>query len=154
MLVIVRNEAALDGVAHSLPPLVILVENVASLYAGVLVDHKQRTGIERQPFAACLIPIQQPSYRVAQPARCLIPAVRQERMEHNVKPAVAELLHAARNLYGGQDRLVHKASHARRIPLTELPQLQRGALEIIHGLLQCFLQLIGVHLPAVGQRHQ
>ena len=42
-------------------PFVILVENVASLYAGVLVDHKQRTGIERQPFAACLIPIQQPS---------------------------------------------------------------------------------------------
>ena len=72
----------------------------------------------------------------------------------NVKPAVAELLHAARNLHGGQDRLVHKASHTRRIPLTELPQLQRGALEIIHGLLQCFLQLVGVHLPAVGQRHQ
>ena len=60
--------------------LVILVENVASLYAGVFVDHKQRSGIERQPFAACLIPIQQPSYRVAQPARRLIPAVRQECM--------------------------------------------------------------------------
>ena len=75
-------------------------------------------------------------------------------MERNVEPVIAKGFYAARNICGGQYSLMGKAADARRIPLTKLAQLQRGALELLHGPLQRFLQLVGVHLRTIGQRHQ
>ena len=42
VLVVVWDEPALDGVGNGLIPLVVLVEDVAALTPGVLVDHQQR----------------------------------------------------------------------------------------------------------------
>ena len=92
VLVIVRNDSSLDRVAHSLPSFIILVVDVPAFNTGMLVDHKQSVGIKRQALATRFVPIQQPSYRITQPTGCLIPAMRQERMERNVKPAIAKFL--------------------------------------------------------------
>ncbi len=40
VLVVVWDEPALDGVGNGLIPLVVLVEDVAALTPGVLVDHQ------------------------------------------------------------------------------------------------------------------
>lgn len=89
VLVIIRNEPSLDGVAHSLPPLVVLIVDVTAFNAGMLVDHEQGTGIKRQFLSARFIPIQQAANGIAQPVGRLIPAVRQQRMERDVEPAVS-----------------------------------------------------------------
>lgn len=78
MLVIVRNEASLDGVAHRLPAFIILIIDVPPLYAGVFVDHKHGTGIERKALTTRLIAIQQSADGIAQPVGCLIPAMGQQ----------------------------------------------------------------------------
>ena len=75
-------------------------------------------------------------------------------MERNVKPAIAKFLYAARDIRSRQHRFVGKAADPRRIPFTEPPQLQRGTLKLVHGLLQCFLQFVGIHLSAIGQCDQ
>lgn len=90
MLIIIRNEPALDSIADGFPSLVVLIINVTSLYAGMLIDHEHGSRIERQLLSTCLVFIQQTANGIAQPVGGLIPAVRQQRMKCDVEPTVTE----------------------------------------------------------------
>ena len=94
MLIIIRNEPALDSIADGFPSLVVLIINMASLYAGMLIDHEHGSRIERQLLPTRLVFVQQAANGIAQPVGGLIPAVRQQRMERDVEPAVAKGLYA------------------------------------------------------------
>ena len=58
VLIIVRNEPPLDGVAHSLPSLIVLIVDVPAFDAGMLVNYKQGSGIKGQLLSTGLISIQ------------------------------------------------------------------------------------------------
>ena len=84
MLIIIRNEPAFDSIADGFPSLVVLIINVASLYAGMLIDHEHGSRIERQLLPARLVFVQQTTKGIAQPVGCLIPTVGQQRMKCDV----------------------------------------------------------------------
>lgn len=90
MLIIIRNKPALNSIADGFPSLVVLIINVAPLYAGMLIDHEHGSRIERQLLPTRLVFVQQAANGIAQPVGSLIPAVRQQRMERDVEPAVTE----------------------------------------------------------------
>ena len=74
MLVVVRDQPSLDGIADSLPAFVVLIENVASFYGRMLVDHQHGVTVKRQFFSARLVTIQKPADGIAEPVGTLISA--------------------------------------------------------------------------------
>ena len=76
MLVIIRDQPALNGIADGLPTLVVLIENMASLNGCVLINNQQCTAIKRQFLTTGFIAIQQATDGVTEPVGTLIPAMR------------------------------------------------------------------------------
>ena len=65
VLVIIRDQPALNGVADCLPPLVVLIENVASFYGCVLINDQQSPTVKGQFLSARLITIQETADGIA-----------------------------------------------------------------------------------------
>ena len=154
VLVVVRDEPALDGVAHRLPPLVVLIENVAALAPGVLVDHQQRPVEKRQLAPLRLVLIQQSADGVAEPLRGLEPAVGQQGVQRDMEPVIPQQLHRPGNLQGREDGPGAVAPGAGAVPLAQLAHLQGCALKLRRRLLQRLLQLVRIGRPAIRQRGQ
>ena len=132
MLIIIRNKPALDSIADGFPSLVVLIINVASLYAGMLIDHEHGSRIERQLLPTRLVFVQQTAKGIAQPVGRLIPTVGQQRMKCDVKPTVTEGLYAACDIHIGQRRPMSKPASPRRISFAESSQIQCGPLKLFH----------------------
>ena len=154
MLVIIRNKSSFDGVADRLPPLVVLIENMPAFHGGMLINDQHGPLKKRQFLSTRLIAVQQPPNGIAEPVWALIPAMGQQRIDRDMEPAIAKGLHAARYIHGWQNRLFRKAPASRRVPLAEFSQFQSGCFKLFHRLLQCLLQLVWIHLPAVCQGNQ
>ena len=114
VLVVVRDEPALDGVAHRLPPLVVLIENVAALAPGVLVDHQQRPVEKRQLAPLRLVLIQQSADGVAESLRGLEPAVGQQGVQLDMEPAELVHFHFPGSVQRGQRRLLADSGNRRQ----------------------------------------
>ena len=82
---ILLNKPALDSIADGFPSLVVLIINVASLYAGMLIDHEHGSRIERQLLPTRLVFVQQTAKGIAQPVGRLMPTVGQQRMKCDAK---------------------------------------------------------------------
>ena len=65
VLVIIRDQPALNGVADCLPPLVVLIENVASFYGCVLINDQQSPAVKGQFLSARLITTQETADGIA-----------------------------------------------------------------------------------------
>ena len=154
VLVVVRDEPALDGVGHRLVSLVVLVKNMAALDAGELVDHQQCPVEKGQLTALRLVFVQQAADGVAEPFRGLEAAVGQQGIQNDVEPVIAQHIHRSRNLHGREDGPGAVAPGARAVPLAQLPHLQGGILKLCRRLLQRLLELVWVWLSAICQGRQ
>lgn len=71
----------------------------------MLINDQQGPAVKGQLLSARHISVQQAADGIGKPVRILITAMGQQRIEGNMKPAIAELFHAAGHIHGRQHTL-------------------------------------------------